>query len=132
MFFFCFFLDIFLANTSSSSLGVDITQMYQNCYTEDGATSSVLVRNCHWMYNFFSFDNANTRIMTTVMAIKACIREIIILSYGSPKKVNSIGATKIIRNEQTARTIAHTREINSIRANRGKLLQRLEIILYKY
>ena len=83
------------------------------------------------MYNFFNFDNARTRTMTAVIAIKAWMREIISLSYGSSKKVNSIGATKIIRNEQTARTIAHTRDINNARASRGVLSQLLKEVLYE-
>ncbi|MDQ3840287.1 MAG: hypothetical protein M3297_13590 [Thermoproteota archaeon] len=60
--------------------------------------------------------------MTTVMAIEAWMIEIINLSYGSPTRVNWMGATKTIRNKQTARTMAHIRVINTTREKRGNLM----------
>ena len=65
------------------------------------------------------------------MAIKACMREMIILSYGSPKKVNWIGATKIIKNAHTTRTINHTIEINKMSAMDLVLVQPLKEVLHK-
>jgi hypothetical protein len=58
------------------------------------------------------------------------MREIINLSYGSPKKIKWIGATKTIKNAQTTRTITHTIEINKMSATDLVLVQPLKEVLH--